>query len=180
MSPLAVLIGLPGVGKSTTGRRLAKIMSVAFLDSDDAVEAATGRTVRELFAHDGEAAFRLAETEAVVAALDRFAGVLALGGGALGSERTCTALRAAHVPVIRLQAELATLGRRIGDARTRPLLAAAPAERLAALAAERGPLYAELATLTVDTDGRSPGQVAATIAARLHERDRAATSAAKK
>ena len=58
MTPVAVLVGLPGAGKSTTGRRLARILAVPFLDSDDAVEAAAGRSVRDLFAVSGETAFR--------------------------------------------------------------------------------------------------------------------------
>jgi shikimate kinase len=172
MSPVAVLVGLPGSGKSTTGRRLAKILAVPFLDSDDAVETAAGCSVRELFAQAGEAAFRAAEADAVAAALDGFGGVLALGGGALGSDRTRAALRGADVAVVLLRADLDTLGARVGDAQTRPLLAEAPAQRLAELAETRAPLYADVATFAVDTDARTPGQVAATIAARLHERAR--------
>src|SRR5690606_19046140 len=58
MSPRVILVGLPGTGKSTTGRRLAKMLVVPFADSDDLVEQATGRTVREIFAEDGEITFR--------------------------------------------------------------------------------------------------------------------------
>jgi shikimate kinase len=100
--------------------------------------------------------------------LDNHDGVLALGGGAVGTAAIRTALRASGVPVVLLRGTPETLLERVGDAATRPLLAADPPARLAALAAEREPLYAELATLAVDTDGRSPSQVAATIAARLH------------
>ena len=169
MSPRAVLIGLPGAGKTTTGRRLAKILGLPFADSDELVEADTGRPVTEIFATDGEAAFRSAEQAAVTRALAGFDGVLSVGGGAVGPATTRDALRASGVPVVLLQARLDTLGARIGDAHTRPLLAADPAARLAALAGERAGSYAELATMTVDTDGRTAGQVAATIAARLHE-----------
>lgn len=169
MTPRAVLVGLPGAGKSSTGRRLAKILAVAFADSDELVEAAAGRTVAELFAAEGEAAFRAAERAAVLDALAGFDGVLALGGGAVGTPELRTALLSSGVPVVVLTASLAALGARVGDAATRPLLAGDPGARLAALAAEREPLYAAVATLAVDTDGRTPGQVAATIAARLHE-----------
>jgi shikimate kinase len=172
MSPRALLIGLPGAGKSTTGRRLAKILALPFVDSDELVEAAQGRTVREIFAGAGEPAFRELEASAV----DGFDGVLALGGGALISPATRAAVAASGVPVVLLRASLGTLGGRVGDARTRPLLAADPAGRLARLEHDRAPVYAGLATITVDTDGRTPGQVAATIAARLHEqRPRTAT-----
>ena len=170
MSPRVVLVGLPGAGKSTSGRRLAKILALPFADSDDLVETAAGRTVREIFAADGEAAFRAAEATAVANALSDFDGVLALGGGALLSPVTRAALTTGSVPVVVLRAALTTLGARVGDARTRPLLAADPAGRLADLASERAPLYDEVATFVVDTDGRTPGQVAATVAARLHER----------
>ncbi|WP_375486818.1 shikimate kinase [uncultured Jatrophihabitans sp.] len=165
-----VLVGLPGAGKSTSGRRLAKILDLPFADSDDLVEAADGRTVREIFAADGEAAFRAVEADAVATALVEFTGVLALGGGALTTERTRTTVQSSGVPVAVLQARLATLRLRVGDGRTRPLLAADPAGRLADLADERAPLYDQVATFVVDTDGRTPGQVAAALAARLHER----------
>lgn len=170
MSPRVVLVGLPGAGKSTSGRRLAKILAVPFADSDELVETATSRTVAELFT-DGEPTFRAAEAAAIALALDDFDGVLALGGGALTSAATRAALVSSGVPVVVLRASLETLGGRVGDGHTRPLLAADPAARLAALADQRAPLYDEVATLTVDTDGRTPGQVAATVAARLHERE---------
>lgn len=167
MSPRVVLVGLPGTGKSTSGRRLAKILVLPFADSDDLVETAEGRSVREIFAELGEPAFRAAEARAIAAALSDFDGVLALGGGALTSAATRGALAASGVPIVLLQATLVTLGKRVGDARTRPLLADDPIARLADLDRERGPLYAEVATMTVDTDGRRAGQVAATVAARL-------------
>jgi shikimate kinase len=169
MTPKAVLVGLPGAGKSTTGRRLAKILAVPFADSDDLVEAAAGRTVAQIFAESGEAEFRAAESAAIVAALVGFDGVLALGGGALGAPVTREAIAASGVPVAVLRASIDTLRARVGDGRTRPLLADDPPARLTVLAAERAPVYDALATFTVDTDDRTPGQVAATIAARLHE-----------
>ena len=170
MSPKAVLIGLPGTGKTSTGRRLAKILAVPFADTDELVEAAAGRTVAEVFAAEGETAFRAAERAAIAEALTGFDGVLAVGGGAIGAAETRADLAGSGVPVVLLRGTAATLLARIGDATTRPLLAGDPPGRLAALAAEREPLYAEVATLAVDTDGRTPSQVAATIAARLHER----------
>jgi shikimate kinase len=169
MSPRAVLVGLPGAGKSTTGRRLAKILATSFADSDDLVEQAAGRTIPEIFAAAGEPAFRAAEAAAIATALTSFDGILALGGGALTTESTRDALRAAGVPVVLLRARIATLTGRVGGGTTRPLLAGDPEARLRVLADERAPVYAEYATVTVDSDGRTPGQVAATIAARLHQ-----------
>jgi shikimate kinase len=170
MTPRVVLVGLPGTGKSTSGRRLAKIMHVDFVDSDDLVEAAQQRSVRDIFAAEGEATFRAAEQAAITACLaGDFDGVLSLGGGALTHPATRAAVVAAGVPVAVLHAPLATLLTRLGDARSRPLLADDPPARLAALAEQRQPVYDAVATLRVDTQGRSPGQVAAHIAARLHD-----------
>jgi shikimate kinase len=169
MTPRVVLVGLPGAGKSTSGRRLAKILCVNFADSDDLVEAAEGRTVRQIFADSGEPAFREAESRAITACLvGEFDGVLSLGGGALTHEPIRAAIAESGVPVAVLQAPLDTLLARVGDGRTRPLLAEDPAARLATLAAERQPIYDSVATLSVDTENRTPGQVAAHIAARLH------------
>lgn len=169
MSPRVVLVGLPGTGKTTTGRRLAKILATGFADSDDLVEAATGRSVRELFA-EGEAAFRSAEADAIASALRDFDGVLALGGGALTTEATRHAVAESKAQVVLLRAGLDTLTSRVGDAESRPLLTEHPADRLRQLAAERSDVYEEVATLVVDTDERTPGQVASHIAAELHRR----------
>ena len=68
MTPRVILVGLPGAGKSTSGRRLAKILCVGFADSDDLVEAASGRAVPDIFAESGEAAFRDLECAAIVTA----------------------------------------------------------------------------------------------------------------
>jgi shikimate kinase len=169
MTPRVVLVGLPGAGKSTSGRRLAKILCVEFADSDDLVEAAEGRTVREIFGESGELAFREAEGRAITACLNgEFAGVLSLGGGALTYGPIRSAIADSDVPVAVLHAPLTTLLARVGDGHTRPLLAEDPAARLTTLAAERQPIYDSVATLVVDTENRTPGQVAAHIAARLH------------
>jgi shikimate kinase len=167
VSPRAVLVGLSGVGKTTTGRRLARRLGVAFADSDELVEARAGRSVSEIFASAGEDAFRTAEREAIAAALSGFDGVLALGGGAVLAGSTRAALTEAAVPVVLLRADVATLARRLGPADDRPLLAADPPRRLAALAAEREALYREVATLVIDTDALSSSEVAATIERKL-------------
>ena len=172
MTPKVVLIGLPGAGKSTTGRRLAKILAVPFADSDHLIEARERRTIAELFAEHGEDACRRLEADVIASALAEFTGVLSLGGGALTRAQTRERLRASDAPVVYLRAGLDELGKRIGDGRTRPLLVEDPAARLAVLAGERAAAYEQLATITVDTDGRTPGQVAATVAARLHDHER--------
>jgi shikimate kinase len=171
MPPRAILIGMPGVGKSTTGRRLAKVLDVPFADSDDLIEHATGRPAAEILREDGEPAFRVFEANAIADALQNFEGVLALGGGALETESTRTALEASGIAVVRLDATLATLAARVGDGSSRPLLAGNPEQRLAELEARRAPTLTALATITVRTDGRSPAHVASTIAAKLRTAD---------
>lgn len=168
MSPRAVLVGLPGTGKSTSGKRLAKILVLPFADSDHLVETAEGCSVGDIFGTLGEAEFRVAEARAVATALIDFDGVLALGGGALTTPATRSSLAASGVPIVLLRARLDTLAKRVGDGRTRPLLAGDPVRRLADLERERAPLYTDVATITVETDGHTPGQVAAIVAARLH------------
>jgi shikimate kinase len=170
MTPRVVLVGLPGTGKSTTGRRLAKILTVSFADCDDLIEQSAGRRVRDIFAESGEAEFRRIEAATVASALSQFDGVLALGGGALSVAATREALAASAVAVVLLRAPLATLIMRVGDGRTRPLLADDPAGRLAALARQREPFYRDAATFVIDTERRTPGKVASAIAARLHEK----------
>jgi shikimate kinase len=167
MSPRAVLVGLPGAGKSTTGRRLATMLGVPFADSDSLVEAAAGSTVREIFAVQGEAVFREFERAAISQALSDFDGVLSLGGGAIVTAQTRAALAASGVPIVLLRTSIRTLTRRVGDGVSRPLLADDPRDRLVALAREREPLYRELATHVVDTDRCSSARVAATIAGLL-------------
>lgn len=169
MTPRAVLVGLPGAGKSTSGRRLAKILAVPFADSDRVIATVAGRSVQEIFTDSGEVGFRQLEATTIADALVSFDGVLSLGGGALTTESTRLALTACDAPVVLLRATLQTLTKRVGDGRSRPLLADDPATRLAELRRDREPVYLGVATITVDTDGRTPGQVAATVAARLHE-----------
>jgi shikimate kinase len=170
MAPRAVLIGLPGVGKSTVGRRLARALAVPFADSDDLVERSAGRSVAEIFDRDGEPAFRRLEAAAIGQALTGFDGVLALGGGAVGSSETRQALLDSPAPVLLLTANPADLLARIGDTRHRPLLADRPAARLAELAAAREPLYRQLAGVTCDTSGRPIAAVVAELAAMLDAR----------
>jgi len=162
--PRAVLVGLPGVGKSTVGARLAGLLMVPFADSDQLVSQAAGRSITEIFDTDGEAAFRKLETAVVLDALTGFTGVLALGGGTVTTVEVRRALAESGLPVVLLTAAESELLYRLRcSPNPRPLLAGDPAGRLAALAAERAELYQQVCTLTIDTAGRSVGAVAELI-----------------
>src|ERR1700720_2752825 len=166
MPPKAVLVGLPGSGKSTIGRRLAKALDVDMLDTDAAIEQQTGRPIADIFATDGEQEFRRIEEEVVRAALAEHDGVVSLGGGAVTSPGVCEAL-AGHT-VVYLEINAAEGVRRTGGNTVRPLLAGPDrAEKFRALMAKRSPLYRRVATIKVDTNRRNPGAVVRYIMSRL-------------
>ncbi|MGD0684496.1 MAG: shikimate kinase [Streptosporangiaceae bacterium] len=163
--PAAILIGPPGAGKSTVGPLLAGLLGVAFLDTDARIEEMAGKPVGDIFVEDGEPAFRALEREAVAAAIAAHPGVLGLGGGAVLDPGTRRLL--AGQPVVYLETGFAAAVKRVGLASARPLLFGNPRAQLKALLEERLPIYAELAWITVDTDSRSPEEVAAEIARQL-------------
>lgn len=166
MAPKAVLVGLPGSGKSTIGRRLAKALGVGLLDTDVAIEQRTGRSIADIFATDGEQEFRRIEEDVVRAALADHDGVLSLGGGAVTSPGVRAAL-AGHT-VVYLEISAAEGVRRTGGNTMRPLLAGPDrAEKYRALMAKRAPLYRRVATMRVDTNRRNPGAVVRHILSRL-------------
>jgi len=166
MAPKAVLVGLPGSGKSTIGRRLAKSMGLTLLDTDAAIETTTGRTIADIFAGDGEAEFRRIEESVIRDALATHDGVLSLGGGAVTSAGVREAL-AGHT-VVYLEISAAEGVRRTGGSTVRPLLAGPDrGEKFKALMAERVPLYRQVATLRVNTTHRNPGAVVRYIESRL-------------
>ncbi|OBF62165.1 shikimate kinase [Mycobacterium sp. 852002-53434_SCH5985345] len=177
MAPRAVLVGLPGSGKSTIGRRLAKALGVGFLDTDAAIEQQTGRSIADIFAAEGEQEFRRIEEGAVRAALADHDGVVSLGGGAVTSPGVCAAL-AGHT-VIYLEISANEGVRRTGGSAVRPLLAGPDrAERYKALMAERVPLYRRVSTIRVDTNRRNPGAVVRYIVSRLQTPENAHAKAA--
>jgi shikimate kinase len=166
MAPRAVLIGLPGSGKSTIGRRLAKALDVTLVDSDAEIETKTGRSVADIFATEGEAEFRRIEEQVVRAALAEHDGVLSLGGGAVTTEGVREAL-AGHT-VIYLEITAAEGVRRTSGNAVRPLLAGGDrAEKFRALMSQRVPLYRRVATIRVNTNRRNPGAVVRHIVSRL-------------
>jgi shikimate kinase len=163
--PAAVLVGAPGAGKSTVGRLVAARLGVAVRDTDEDIERAAGKPVADIFVEDGEPAFRELERTAVQRALDEHPGLLILGGGAILDPGTRTLL-AGH-RVVYLQVGAAEAVRRVGLNRDRPLLLGNPRAQLMRLLEERTPLYREVAVTTIDTDGRTPDQIADAVVACL-------------
>jgi shikimate kinase len=157
MAPVAVLIGAPGAGKSTVGRRVATRLSVPFADSDREIEERAGMSVADIFVTQGEASFRDLEAATVADLLGSSAGILSLGGGAVLRAETRAALSGHRVVWLRVGVPAAAS--RVGMNTARPLLLGNVRGTLTALLAERDPVYAEVATDTVDTDGRPVGAV---------------------
>ncbi|WP_017591176.1 shikimate kinase [Nocardiopsis potens] len=168
-TPITVLIGSPGAGKSTVGRALAERLGVALMDTDDEIEARAGKPVSDIFVEDGEEAFRALERAVVAEALAGWPGVVAVGGGAVVNRETRADLARHHV--VYLQVDFDDAARRVGLNQARPLLAGNPRARLKSLLEERLPVYEELATATVPTSGRHPEEVVDAIVALLPERD---------
>ena len=162
---MIVLVGPPGAGKTTIGRLLAERLGVAFRDTDDDVEALAGRTIPDIFFDSGEAEFRRYERAAVTAALRDHHGVLALGGGAVGDAETRADLLPHHV--VHLTVALHDATKRVGWGPGRPMLDLNPRAKLAELMAKRRPLYDEVATVTIDTTGRTPDEVLRDVVAAL-------------
>ena len=165
-TPRAVLVGPPGAGKSTIGRKLAKELGVDLYDTDAGIERETGRTIPEIFAEDGEPEFRRIEERVVRRAILAERGVVSLGGGAVLSANTRALLR--NRTVVYLEISVAEGLRRTGASNQRPLLNGDdPGAKYRELMRTRRPLYREVATVRVRTDGRSPSRVVRMILSRL-------------
>jgi shikimate kinase len=164
-SPRLVLVGPPGAGKSSVGRVLAHRWHVDLVDTDDVVEQAQQMTVSDIFVDLGEPVFRRLEEDAVSTVLADHAGVVALGGGAILSEPTRRRLDGIRVAF--LDVGLAAAAGRIGLGLTRPLLLGNVRGQLKVLLDARRPLYAEVASVVVDTDGLSVDEVADEIERQL-------------
>lgn len=150
-----VLVGLMGSGKTTVGRRLAARLERTFVDADEAIEQVADRTIADIFAQDGEQGFRALEADVLEDLLEHHEPtVIASGGGAVLSPATRDRLRRPDVTVAWLDGSVAFLASRVQRKAHRPLLAGedTPLEVLTRLHAERAPLYAEVADVTIEVD----------------------------
>ncbi len=163
--PAAVVVGPPGAGKTTVGALLAERLGVPFHDVDAAVEVAEGRSISDIFVDDGEVAFRDLERAEVARALAEEPGVVALGGGAVMDPLSEAALRG-HT-VVFLDVAVADASRRIGFDRSRPLLSVNPRGSWIAMMKVRRPTYERVATVRVDTAGRTPDEIVDEVAGAL-------------
>ena len=156
---MITLTGFMGSGKTTVGKVLADFLGCPFYDLDDLVVKKAGKTIPEIFAQDGEPAFRQLEARLLRQTVEKYGentAVLSLGGGAVTTPASATLLNEKTV-CIYLRATLETLMQRLeGQTAGRPLADDALAARLA----EREPLYEKTAHVIVDTDGLSPEEVA--------------------
>lgn len=142
-----------GAGKTTVGRRLARRLGWAHLDSDEQVQATTGRSVPDILRTDGEAAFRAEEARVLAAAAaSEPPVVVSVAGGAVLDPGNREAMAGRGV-VVWLRAPLGELTRRVGAGRGRPLLDGDPAAAMAQLYRDRQPIYEALADVVIDNQG---------------------------
>ena len=160
---IVYLVGMPGSGKSTVGRELAGRLGVPFVDLDAEIERAAGTTVPEIFATEGEEAFRALEAKALVAAATEDPSVVACGGGVVLETANRITLRNTGTCVF-LDVPLEVLRARVHPAADRPLIR--HEGDLEELLAAREPLYREFAAHVVDGSGE-PGEVAEAIVEEL-------------
>lgn len=166
MAPI-VLVGVPGAGKTTVGKLLAKSLHLEFFDSDLVIEKRAGKSVSDIFTQDGEAVFRTLEKEVIAELIESKGAIVALGGGALGNTDTRNLVKQATA--IWLVAGLAQAVDRVGMNRNRPLLLGNVRGQLAELMTAREPLYKEVATFAIDTSKLSPDEVVSEILVQLNE-----------
>jgi shikimate kinase len=159
-----VLVGMMGAGKSSVGRILARRLDRKLFDSDEMIEARTGRTVREIWNSDGEPAFRAIESEVLLDALDAATpSVVAAAGGVVLSDSNRRVLQDDRAHVVWLMADADVLVERVKCGMHRPLLDDDPEGTLRRMYEERAPLYREVADAIVSVDHRSVNDVAGAV-----------------
>jgi len=156
-----VLCGFMGCGKSVVGQTLSTRLSMPFFDTDRIIAAQAGKTVSEIFAQDGEAAFRASERQVCRLLAQKKCGIVATGGGALTFAENTNAFRAANCPIILIDTPLEVILTRLSTDTSRPLLAKNP-EEVRKLYETRLPIYRAAADYIVDGSA-SPMSVSAEI-----------------
>ncbi len=157
-----ILTGFMGTGKSSVGRVLATLLGWPFVDLDAVIVADVGKTINEIFAADGEAAFRIRERDCLKRVLDNGVAVIASGGGLVVDEANRMLMREKGY-VINLSAPLSVIMARLEGVNDRPLLAVQDANnRVFELMAERKHFYDD-ADIKIDTGNKSVEDVAAEI-----------------
>jgi shikimate kinase len=148
---LLALVGLPGSGKSTVGRQLARRLDLPFIDADQVIEQRLGCSIREFFEREGEERFRDLETEVLDEITRQHPGVLSTGGGVVLRPRNREILRE-RTQVFYLRTSPQEIYRRLRHDKVRPLLQVAdPLERLRDLFEQRDPLYSQVAHHTIES-----------------------------
>ena len=171
--PTVVLVGPPGAGKTTIGTELAQRAGTRLLDTDAAIVAEQGRDISDIFVDDGEAAFRIFERDTVLAALAGHNGVLSLGGGAVMTADIEQALLAdRHTgTVVFLDVGIADAASRVGFDASRPMLVINPRASWNRLMRDRRPTYERVASIHINTAGRSVADIADEIERELGAED---------
>ena len=162
------MIGLPGSGKTTVGRSLARFLYLDFIDTDQMIEERTGVSISHIFEIEGESGFRKRETRLFKEVSNRTQTVISTGGGIILSDSN-RQLMHQHGQVVYLKATMDILWSRLKNCQSRPLLqTAAPQARIAGLMKEREPLYDAQADLIVEVTSETANRTARKIAQLIH------------
>ena len=166
-----VLVGLMGSGKTTVGKRIAQELGFPFVDSDDVVASVAGKSVRDMFAQDGEAVFRQCESDAIKSVLvgRQSSVVLATGGGAVISSENRSLISEQASNVVWLDASVDDLVVRTKQSAARPLLDGDAAATLQSLSSQRSAWYEEVATVRIDTRGKTVAKVCSAVLEAVRE-----------
>ncbi|MEY2999905.1 MAG: hypothetical protein RL648_119 [Verrucomicrobiota bacterium] len=167
--PNLYLIGFMGVGKSLIGRQLSRVLRMGFVDSDQAIEQRAGRSIAQIFATDGEAAFRALERDFIESGHPSVGMVVSCGGGLPVQPGMADLLREKGVVVCLFASPETVLERTLGNPK-RPLLNVEnPAERIRQLMAEREPIY-KICGIGISTEGRPVGEIVSNVV-RIYRRE---------